>query len=94
MCLSILRAFLTSINYCSKSIDLAIYFRWFSFGTPSTPSRNLGSRRGYLSFKLDVIGMTSKYTILCASITTSTSIIRLGSLLKIGHIGTELTLFD
>ena len=88
--LSILRAFCSSINYCSKSIDLAISFRWFSFGTPSTSSRNWGSRRGYLTFMLGIIGMTSKCTILCTSITTSTSIIRLGSLLKIEHIGTDL----
>ena len=44
-----------------------------------------------MTFKLGVIGMTSKYTILCTSITTSTSITRLGRIFRIGHIGTELT---
>ena len=82
--LSIPRAFWGIINYCSKSIDLSISFRQFSFGTPSTSSRNCGSRRGYLAFMLGIIyiiGMTSKYTVLC------TSIIRMDSLLQIGHIG-------
>ena len=86
-CLSISRAFWSIINYCSKSIDLSISFRCLSSDTPSTSSRNWGSRRGYLAFILGIIyiiGMTSKYTFLC------TSIIRLDSLLQIGHTGTKL----
>ena len=86
-CLSIPRAFWSIINYCSRSIDLSISFRWFSIGTPSTSSRNWGSRRGYLTFMLGIIyiiGMTSKYTVLC------TSIIRFDSL-QIGHTGSKLT---
>ena len=90
-CLSISRAFWSIINYCFKSIDLSISFRWFSIGTPSTSSRNWGSRRGYLAFMLGIIyiiGMTSKYTVLC------NSIIRLDSLLQIGHNGTKIFHFD